>query len=300
MTSFNPRLLTPPREEEEVYPYRRVWRSIGLEITLLFVVAVGLSVLVSIFGISLPAWLNRPGGVALALLPFGLWLLFSSLQEQRVPEPRSRLLTVAIISALVANAVGIPMVNDLIQTDRWLPLTSALNRILGYAFTVGILQETLKFLVVRYVVWPDLLRTRLDSTAYCAASAIGYSLMINLHYVFDGVPPPANVASQVFTNTVLHLVTSMVVSYGLAELRFSKPTVLLLPVTLSLAAFITGVAIPIRAGLINASLGLNLTLARPLFGLGFSVALFVGITLTVIFLFENAERRAQEAVETVV
>lgn len=298
MTSFDPRLLTPPREEEEITLYRPVWRSVAFEIAGLFLIALGLFFFINVFGIAIPTNFHRGLGIALALLPLGLWIVFSLLQERRVPEPRLRLLAVVIISALVANGVGIPLVDNIIQPQRWLPLTSALNRILGYAFTVGIFEETLKFLVVRYVVRPDLLRTRLDSTAYCLASAIGYATVLNLHYAFNGTPPPDNVAAQAFANIVLHFATSMIVSYGLSELYFSKPTVLLLPTTLSLSALIAGVAIPIRAGLVNASLDIQYSLSRPLFGFVFSLALIIGSTIVFIFLFNNAERQAQESIDT--
>src|SRR5688572_5828122 len=46
VTSYNPRLLTPP-EEEEIYPYRRVWRSLIVETSLLFALTAVLFVLVN-------------------------------------------------------------------------------------------------------------------------------------------------------------------------------------------------------------------------------------------------------------
>jgi hypothetical protein len=140
LTSFNSRLLTPPREEEEIYPYRRVWRSIALETGAMFAAAVALFILVNIIGFTFPAILRVPLKIAIALLPAALWLVFSYFAERLSPEPRTRLLAVAVVSALVANAVGLPFVEDTLQVDRWLSLASAVDRIAGYTLTVGIVQ----------------------------------------------------------------------------------------------------------------------------------------------------------------
>jgi RsiW-degrading membrane proteinase PrsW (M82 family) len=240
----------------------------------------------------------------LALLPVGLWGIFSWWQERFVPQPRLRLLPVLAISALIANAVGLPLVNDFLQVDRWLPLSSALMRIAGYTFTVGVVQEVLKYLVVYYTVWPNQFRIRLDGVAYGAASAIGYATVLNLHFVLSGTPPADVAAVRIFTTLALHLVTSAIVGYGLAEVRFSRPTPFLVATTIALAAFVTGVAIPVRAGLVNANLSLdvngtqpflNTSTARPLLGLGVSIALLIGLNLVLSFLFEGAERREREA-----
>ena len=296
MTPFNSRLLTPPREEEDVYPYRRVWPSIIIEFGILFALALGLYVTQNILGFRLPTTVFRPLGLVLVLLPVGLWALFSLWRERFVPEPRQRLLAVAIVSALVANAVGVPIVRDLLQVERWLPLTTALNRIVGYTFTVGIVQEFLKYLVLRYVVWPSGFRMRLDAAAYCAANAIGYVTVLNLHFLFDGSPAPDVVAGVVFSTCALHLVSGLVVGYALSELWFSHPSPLLLPASVALAAFVTGAAIPVRAGLVNASFTLSTSSTKPWLGLLFSLALLVGLLFVLAFLFNSAERQAREAV----
>lgn len=295
MTISNPRLLTPPREKEEIYPYRRVWRSIAIEGGILMAVAGGLFVAVSILGIQIPRSFHQIIAVLFALLPALLWLAFSWWPEYAVPQPRSRLLAVAIISALVANAVAIPLINDFFQVDRWLPLSSAVDRILGYTFTVGVVQEFAKYLVVRYTVWPDQFRVRLDGVAYSAAAAVGYATILNLHFVFSGTATPDVVAARVFATFALNIVASIIVGYGLAEVRFSDPIPLLLTLTIALSSFITGIAVPIRAGLVNAPLSLEISLPRAILGLGFSAALFIAPCLVLSFLFDSAERRAQEA-----
>jgi RsiW-degrading membrane proteinase PrsW (M82 family) len=304
LTTFDPGLLLPPREEEEIYPYRRAWRSMAVESGILLTITVTLFVIFSLFNLRLPERFQTLMNIGLALTPVGLWLVFSWWQERFVPQPRQHMILVMVVSALAANAVGIPLVNDVLQVDRWLPLSSAIMRIVGYTFTVGIVQEMLKYLVIRYTVWPQQFRIRLDGVAYGATAAIGYATVLNLHFIFTTAPPPDAVAIRIFGTVALNLVASAIVGYGLAEVRFGQPSPFLLAITIAFAAFVAGIAIPIRAGLVNPSLSLdvdgtnpllNVSATRPLLGLAFSLGLLIASSLTLSVLFNNAERRQREA-----
>ena len=147
-------------------------------------------------------------------------------------------------------------------------------------------------------------RVALDAVAYGEASAIGYATVLNLHFALSYPSSPDVTANRVFSTLALHLVTSLVVGYGLAEVRFGQPSPFLLTLTIALAAFITGVAIPIRAGLVNASLSLdntatnpllNISATKPLQGLAFSLGLLVALSFVVSFLFNSAGQREREA-----
>src|SRR5690606_18456870 len=155
------------------------------------------------------------------------------------------------------------------------------NRIVGYTFTVGIVQEFTKYLVVRYLVWPNELRTRMDSIAYNLAAAIGFATVLNIQYVLTTDAPVDITAMRVFGNVALQSAGSILVGYGLAEVRFSRPTPLLLTFTLAAAATLAGVVIPVRSGLANASLTFNPTIASPIRGLAVSVAALAGIALAI-------------------
>jgi RsiW-degrading membrane proteinase PrsW (M82 family) len=300
MTRFDSRLIAPP-EKEEIYPYRRAWRSVIIESGIVFAATVIVFVLWDFVGVTIPDRFQRLFNLTLAMLPLASWLIFSLLAERGVPQPRHRLIYVMSLSALVANAIGYPLVHEFFQVDRWLPLQSAVNRIIGYAFTVGITQELLKYLVVRILVWPDYFETWLDGIAYSAASAVGYATILNLHFVFSTDATPDVAALQLLGTYTVQLTASMIVGYGLSDLRFNRSSLLLMPLTFALGAFITGVAIPIRAGLINASLSLaslEVTAPRPILSLGFSLGLFVALLFVLSFLFRNAEYRQREAQES--
>ena len=294
MTSYNTRLLLPP-EEEEVYPYRRVWRSLALESAILLLVGVGLWAVFNFVSLRVPAILERPLEVLLALLPLGLWALLSLSQERTVPEPRTHLVAVVAIAALVANAIAIPLIDGFFQVDLWLPLTNAINRIAGYTFTVGIVQVMTGYLVVRYVAYRDGMRIRVDGIAYMLAASVGYATVLNLHYVFSAEVALDIVALRVFDNTTLLYAISVVVGYGLGEVRFGRPSPLLLTLTLALGAMLAGIAIPVRSGLVNAALSLALAFASPIRGIALSALLLVIVAIATSFLIENAERQEREA-----
>ena len=287
MTTFNPRLLIPPQQEGEIYPYLRPWRSIAIEGGILFAVAFGLLFATNYLGISIPTSLLLAISPILAIAPFILWLYFTWWQERAVVQPRQRLLTVTLLSALLANAVGIPIINDFLQVDRWLPLANAVSRIIGYTFTVGIVQVFLTYIALRYAVWPQCFRIRLDGVAYGAATGVGYATVLNLQFAFANTPPPDVAALHYFYTFSVQVVIGIIIGYGLSEVRFGTPSPFLLSITIGIAALITGIAIPIHAGLTNTSLGLAESVPKPLLGLGFSAAVLIIMSLVLSFLFNS-------------
>ena len=310
------KLLTPPDEEAEIYPYRPAWRSIVIESVVLFVVTAAVFFIFGVLRLQLPGLLTLVANGLLVALPVILWLIFSVWSERAVPEPRQRLITVFLVTALAANALAVPFIEDVIQPERWLPLGGAINRIIGYTFTLGIVQETAKYAVVRFTTWPQYFRTRLDSVAYCAASAVGYALVLNLrHLLSESSITPDVMAIQVFGNVTVNLAASLIVSYGMAEVHFDKPTPFLMTITVALAAFVNGLVIPLRAGLTNATFvltsagngtpsivdtilslfSLQSSAPKPFLGFAFSGVTLLGFGIIVAFLFSNAERQAREA-----
>lgn len=291
----SPSLLAPPREEEDVYPYRRVWPSIAFEAGLLFAAAMGLYILSAFLGLTVPSALTLPANLIVALLPAGFWLIFSYVRERRVPQPRTGLMPVFVVSALVANSITIPLL-DTIQPDQWLPRVGTIDRVLGYTLSVGIIHEALKYVILRYMIWPGKLRIRLDALAYSAASAIGYVTMLNIHMALQTSPATDAMAARVFANVVIHLAGSAIVAYGLSEMHFNSRIAMIMPLILLLAALVHGIVIPTRAGLINANFLLGIGATRPIFGLIFSLVLVVVAMFSIGFLFNAAERQEREAI----
>lgn len=289
-----PRLLTPPTEREEVYPYRRVWPSLAAIVLILFGVAAALYFVPGFLGIGVPTALIEPVNVGLALLPAALWLALSRFRERFAIEPRQRLTSVFVTSLLVSNAVGVPLLNYL-NVGEWLSTADTVNRWIGYTVTVGVSHEVLKYLILRFLVWPDYLRIRFDAIAYSVACSVGYVTVLHLQYIGEGGIPSDVAVGRIFTLTVVHICAGVIVAYGLADVRFNPRSLFILPFTLIVGAAVHGLAIPTRAGLVNAGFVLGIAGNRPLFGLIFSLILAVGLLVTMGFLFNVAERRAQLA-----
>ncbi len=256
MSVYKQGLLTPPDEEEIIYPYRRVWRSLIIESAVVFGAAAAASIRLRVDRHSACRAAVVPVvNAALVALPVVLWLIFSVWRERFALEPRSRLIAVFVITALAANAVAIPLIDNVFQPERWLPLGGAINRIIGYTFTVGIVQEMIKYAVVRFTTWPDLFRTRLDGVAYCCRQRRRLRVSSSICVSCSRQPsvPPDVIAMQVFNNVAVNLAASLIVSYGLSEVRFDTPTPFLMTITVALGALINGIAIPLRSGLTNAA-----------------------------------------------
>lgn len=295
MTTPDTGYLLHPEKTEEIYAYRREWRSIVAESSIVFGVTVVTYLVINILNINISGAIESVLRVSLACLPLVAWLFFSWYTERMASRPRTKLLMVLIISALAANGIAIPFVEEFLQIDRWLPLASAVDRIVGYTFTVGIVHELIKYLVIRYTVWPNNFNTRLDGVAYGAAGAVGFITVANLHFVTTGTPDLDVVALRTLSIYVINIVASIIVGYGLSEVRFSNPNPFSLMIVFATAALLTGIAIPIRAGLVNAPFSLEIAAPRSLFGLIFSLAFFAAPLLVIAFLYNNAERREREA-----
>lgn len=272
-----------------------MWRSLILENAVLIGVMGGLFVAQAFIGLPIPGRLRLPINIIVAVLPAILWFFLSVVPERAYPQPRQRLVAVAIIAALVARAIGEPLVYDVLRIREWLPLASALNRIVGYTFTVGIVECGLCYIIIRALTWPEHLRTRFDVVAYGAAAAIGYTTVGNVEFATAGFAQSYVVALNTFANVSILTLTLIFVGYGMAGTMFDGANVLLQPVTLAIAALVTGAVLPLRSGFLNASFGLGGTsLPRYIFGIGFVTGVFVSGIFVLTFLFRFAERQARE------
>jgi RsiW-degrading membrane proteinase PrsW (M82 family) len=284
-----------PDEDIAPYPYRRVWRSLVIEVGVLAAVTGGVFALIAVLGVTLPEAVQTPARVLLGVLPLALWLVFSVWAERSAPQPRTGLITVAVVAALAANAVAIPFIEQVLQPQAWLSHTSAITRIVGYTLTVGITTEFTKYLVVRYSIWPGRVETRMDGLAYAIAASIGFATVWNLRAVFGPQEALDALAIAVFDTTVTGLAAGLIIGYGLSEMALGQPTPFIGPLSLALAALVHGMAIPLRSGLVNASFSLAGANAVLILGSAISAGLMIAAAFVISFLFSASERREREA-----
>ncbi len=284
MDKYEFTLISPEEAPKEVYPYHRVWRSVTLVMAAVvgMVVVVYLGVLVGI----LRDVRSRNWGLLLILVPVGVYLIEAVRGEQRSQRPREGLFTVALFSALLANGVGVPLIDSFFKPHEWLSDAGFFNRVLGYTLTVGVSAEVLKYIAIRYTVWPRRFRIRMDGIAYSFASAIGYATVINLHLVFGNEATVTANALRIGINFISQVGFGTVMGFFIAELALHRAPALFLPAGLFLGAFISGLYIAFRA--VASGSGFNVQLISSLLlALGFAGAVMISVN----FLIETAENR---------
>jgi len=247
--------------------------------------------------------------VLLSLLPIIIWAGLSIRQERSVSQPRVALLSIGFTAFLTTYTLVLPFIDRIFTTNQWLPLASAVDRILGYTFTVGITQAGVVYALVMLLAWRNHVRYRDDIIAYCITAAVGYTTAENLYFLSQysslldaGATRYSSLldagATRFFSNLAVSVVSSLILSYGLTQTRFDRASSVIMPFTLIISAILIGIFTPLQSGLTSASLSLEPSVPRPLLGLGLALAIVVaGIAITN-WLLTSAENRAREA-ETV-
>jgi len=124
-------------------------------------------------------------GVLLAIVPALIWLVFFYLQDLLEPEPKANVLGVFFIGALLAGAIGIPLIRNVYEVQNWIGYSFLVN-LLGSILVIGFTQEFLKYAAVRYSVYmlPEF-DERMDGILYGTASGLGFATMLNITYIMD-------------------------------------------------------------------------------------------------------------------
>jgi hypothetical protein len=289
------RLLDPVRRDEDIFPYRPAWRSVIVEVTLLLAAAAVVYALIRIVGIRLPEGIITMAGTGIVLLPAMTWLITSVWAERSAPQPRSRLIAVLVITMLAASGISQPFIDSVLQPATWLPQETAVNRIIGYMLSVGITQVFTQYLVLRYTVWAQFIRSRSDAVAYATTAALGYATVLNIQFLIANPSATLDIiAFRAAENLAINYAGALFISLGLAETRLTSSNSFFMPFTVALAALVTGAGQPILAGLVNAPFSIRGVFDRPLLGFGFTAALFFGVVLIVYFLYSASERRERD------
>lgn len=272
-----------------------VWRRMVLQLCAFALLALAAVLISELLHLEPSQDLGLLIALGIAAVPPVIWLAAAVAPERRVLRPRRRLVGVAIVSALVASAVGLPVVQDFFRIVQWLPHESAFGRIVGYTLTAGMVDAGLKLLVLRAIAVPSELRVRSDSIAYAMASAVGYSLYLNLELIVSVEPSPGIAAIYVLANFVIQFASAMFIAIGISESFFSDALPPVLPMNVLLAAISTGIISSVYTGVMGGALTTQGSGDRPLFGIGFLIiALFVFCGISY-FLYHVSERRVREA-----
>jgi protease PrsW len=190
-----------------------------------------------------PDWLV-PLGVVLALIPAVLWLAFFYAQDRLEPEPRTYVIAVAILGALLAAAVGQPLINDFFRVPAWIGHDNV-TEILGSILIVGFVQAFLIYAAVRFsIYYSSEFDQRIDGVIYGTAAGIGYATFINIAAIaHSGGINPTDLSAGVIRLVVTALAQGSLgglIGYFIARTKFDNEPVWWMPLGITLAAAIYG------------------------------------------------------------
>ena len=239
--------------------------------------------LVALLKPALTGWALIAAGLVLALITAAIWLIFFYQQDRLEPEPKGYVLGVFVLGALLARAVGIPLLDDVFDVRRWLPISPWAN-LLGSILVVGFTQEFLKYAAVRYSIYPlPEFDERVDGVVYGTAAGLGYATMLNVHYVVTsgGVNLQVGVIRVVVT-ALAQASFAGLTGYFLGRAKFEDEPVWWLPGGVALAAVLNGLFTTLRGELTTTGLGLTGGGFNPWPGL-ILAAIVAGVTFGVLF-----------------
>ncbi|MCY4537754.1 MAG: hypothetical protein OXE52_05935 [Chloroflexi bacterium] len=271
-----------------------VWRNIVIQLAMIVALCLLLLVLSEALSLKPEGDVSRVLTAVLLVFAPGVWLAVAVAPEAQSSRPRRRLIGVAVLSALSAAAIGLPLVQDFFRLEEWLPLETVFRRILGFALTAGLVDAGLKLLVLRFTIYPNELRMRSDAVAYCLASAVGYSFYLNIAIVLQLQPSLAIAANYVLANLAIQFASAMFIALGIAESYFGNAIPLVLPTNVIAAAATTGLIAPVFTGIMSGPLGTAGNEDRPLFGILFLIAAICLSGALTYFLYNASERRERE------
>jgi protease PrsW len=199
-------------------------------------------------------------GVVLAIVPAVIWLIAFYRQDRLEPEPMQYVVGMFVLGALLAEAIGQPIIRDLFRVQTWVRDDLVLGFV-GTIVIVGIVQEFLKYAAVRYTVFGSAeFDQPVDGIIYAASAGLGYATMLNIHYVIDNGGVDLGVgAIRCAIEALSQACTAGVVGYFLGQAKFKKMGPLWLPAGLLLAASLNALVSLLleRAPLFGTRFGFN-------------------------------------------
>ncbi len=196
-------------------------------------------------------------GIAISLVPAIIWLAFFYIQDVREPEPKGLVLAVFFLGAIVARAVGIPLIEEVFGT-KWFAAGPLFN-ILGAILVTGFIDQFLIYAAVRYSVYNAAeFDERVDGIVYTTAAALGYATMVNIQYVVSSGGVDLVAGTLRIAETTLALAAfGGLLGFFLGRCKFEDEPVWWMPAGLVLVAALDGLFSYFRGEVTTTAVGLS-------------------------------------------
>jgi protease PrsW len=180
-------------------------------------------------------------GIIMALVPAILWLGFFYRQDQLEPEPKGMVFQVFILGSLLAGAIWLPVVNNVLQISTWLYSGFWIN-LLGAILVIGFAQEFLKYAAVRFSVYGSSeFDEHTDGIIYATAAGLGFATVLNVNFVVSSGGVNLGMGAVYIVLTALAQASfAGITGYFLSREKLDHMPVWWVPMGFSLAALLNG------------------------------------------------------------
>lgn len=187
-------------------------------------------------------------GIVMSFIPAGLWLVLFYRRDRYEPEPKSLVLKVFGLGALLAWGLGGRVLNILFEVDNWL-YTNWWTQLAGGILVVGFTQEYLKYIAVRASVYGLAeFDERTDGIIYGTAAGLGYATALNIDLIVaSGGVDLGSGAFRIAITALAHASFAGVTGYFLAKQKFERRPIWWMPLGVTLAAVLNGLFYYLRS-----------------------------------------------------
>jgi protease PrsW len=182
-------------------------------------------------------------GILLSAGPAFIWVWIFYKLDTLEPEPKGFILGIFLLGAVLANGIGIPLINEFYNVNDWLYSADLIFKVIGSILIIGVIQEYLKYAGVRFTVFlSSEFDERVDGIIYGAVIGLGYATMLNIHYIISmGGVNPSMAVIRITISCLAHASFSGISGYFLGRAKFENMPVWWLPSGVALASLLNGV-----------------------------------------------------------
>jgi len=233
-------------------------------------------------------------GVIIALVPAFIWLAFFYLQDRLEPEPKQFVLGMFVLGAVLAAAIGIPLVESVFRISHWL-YADTMTTLIGGILVVGFTQEFIKYAAVRYTMYhSDEFDEVTDGIVYATAAGLGYATMLNIQFVVSngGVDLGAGVI-RIAVVALAQASFAGITGYFLGRAKFESEPIWWMPLGITLAALMNGLFNWLRGRVVQSGVSLTGASVNPWLGLAFAAVVAFVTMGVLVWLMRRAVQSAQ-------